>query len=85
MLLGLIAWTYLGMGYFDVQTPYMAWFDKLAPGDKVEVGVWLGIGILILSDAVFLLRHGLFGGGARAAGRPAVERRSNTDRRKGMR
>jgi hypothetical protein len=63
--IALIAWLYFGAWIFGVQSPWVPWFDALAPGDKVKVGAWLCVAVLMLSEALFLLRHGLFGDGRR--------------------
>jgi hypothetical protein len=54
-----LVWIWGGMHYFDVQSPYVAWFNHQMPGDKVKIGVWVGIGFMLLADAVFLVQHGL--------------------------
>jgi hypothetical protein len=83
---GLLIWTYGGMAYFDPHSPWTAWFNALGNVEKVKFVFWIFIAVMILSDAAFLLKHGMIADKAQGNRRKATsDRRSHTDRRKGMR
>jgi hypothetical protein len=54
-----LVWLWAGMTYFDVESPYKAWFELQASGDKVKIGVWAAIGFMLAADAVWLVFYGL--------------------------
>ena len=58
LAIGTLVWIWGGMHYFDVQTPYGEWFNRQLPGDKVWIGVWIGMSVLMISDALYLIQHG---------------------------
>jgi hypothetical protein len=59
MCVGTLAWFYIGALIFDLQSPWLPWFNTQQPATKVKVGVWVFIGGMLAVDAVFLVMHGL--------------------------
>ena len=54
-----LVWFYAGIHFFDIQSPYVEWFNQQMPATKVKSGIWAALGGMLAVDAVWMVSYGL--------------------------